>query len=596
MKINYLNGKKIYYAVLSGAKRVIKNRKLLNEINVFPIPDGDTGSNLASMMKLIMQQVKPKDSSKEMMESIADAALEGARGNSGIIFAQFLTALAQEVEDELELSPKSFVNSVNRAVPYLYEAVAEPVEGTMITVIHDWADSLALEEEKGIDFIELLSSSLIAAQKSLEQTTTKLKALEKAEVVDAGAKGFVKFLEGMVDFMQGKEIKDFKKGELLAAQEEMAALEDEHRADEFRYCTEVFLAELIVKPQELKDNLSSYGDSLVTAGTKKQARIHLHTNQPAEVVHELREWGVITRQKVDDMFKEAAVAHNQKYPIALVTDSIADLPQEVIDSYQIQVIPLNLMLGDNNYLDKVTITADKFYSLLQESEELASSSQPSYRDVDNLFSFLSSHYQSILVITVAEQLSGTWNLINSAAGEYEEEGVAIEVIDSKLNSGAQGLVVLEAAERIAAGQSFDEVRAEVQKIITRTEIYVSVETVEYMVKGGRISRPKGWLAKLLNLKPIISLDEDGAGIAFDKAFSSGGLKKKIKGLVADIVEQEGVKRYAVVHAQAREEAEDYAQRLEDLIGDPPEYIMEISPVVGLNSGPGSIAVALIKGG
>ena len=593
LKIRYLNGEKIYYGVLSGAKNVINNRKLLNKINVFPVPDGDTGSNLASMMNLIIQQVRPKASSKETMTSIADAALEGARGNSGIIFAQFLAGLAQELDDDSKLSVVSFSNSVEKAVPHVYQAVAEPVEGTMITVIRDWAEELSKIKAKTDDFKELFNISITRAKESLTKTTNQLEALKEAEVVDAGAKGFVKFLEGVVDFLEGKGISDLKSFGF----EEIAATSTTkkvHSAGEFRYCTEIFMSDVERKVEDIKTILSNYGDSLVVAGTQKQLRVHIHTNQPEEVVYTLGQLGTIMRQKVDDMQKQTAVAQNRKYEIALVTDSIADLPQELIEEYQIQVIPLNLSLNGNNYLDKLTITPEKFYSLFRESDGEASSSQPSYKQVENLFSYLTSHYQSIIAVTVASELSGTWNIVNQVAEEYKDDETEIEVIDSKLNSGAEGLAVLETAEKIDAGWNLDKTADYIRKLVNKTEIYVSVNTVKYMVKGGRISRPTGWLARLVNLKPIITLDNNGAGTSFGQAFTTKGLQNKIKSLVTEISEREGIKRYAIVHAQAEEQAQNYAAEFTQILGQTPEYIMPISPIVGLNAGPGSIAISLVK--
>ncbi|MGM0500891.1 MAG: DAK2 domain-containing protein [Bacillota bacterium] len=593
MKIKHLNGEKTYYGVLSGAQNVINSRKLLNKINVFPVPDGDTGTNLASMMNLIIQNVKPQSSSKATMSSIADAALEGARGNSGIIFAQFLAGLAQELDDDSKLSVFSFANAVEKAVPHVYQAVAEPVEGTMITVINDWAEELSNLKNNTNDFKELFTSSIAAAKESLTRTTNQLEALRESGVVDAGAKGFVKFLEGIVDFLEGKGISNLKSfaGEEIA---EVSSPATNHSAGDFRYCTEIFLSDMTGEVEAIKEQLGNYGDSIVVAETKDNLRVHIHTNQPEEVVYNLSQLGTIVRQKVDDMKTQTAVTQNRKYEIALVTDSIADLPQALIENHQIQVIPLNLSLAGDNYLDKLTMTPEKFYSLLKEIDGQAASSQPTYKQVENLFSFLTSHYDAIIAVTVASKLSGTWNIVNQAAEKYRTENNKIEVIDSKLNSGAEGLVVLETAEKIAKGWKIEEIVDYIGALVGRTEIYVSVDTVKYMVKGGRISRPKGWLAGFLNLKPIITLDDSGAGVSFDQAFTKQGLKNKIKQLVRGIYEREGIKRYAIVHAQAKDQAEKYAQEIASILGQEAEYIMPISPVVGLNAGPGSIAISLIR--
>ncbi len=139
-----LNGKGYYYLFLAGAKRILENQKELNRINVFPVPDADTGSNLASTVRTVIERVRPDRSYKVTSRAIAAAALEGARGNSGVIFAQFLYGLDAESRDAPEVSLTQFAQSARNAVRHMYEAIADPVEGTMITVIRKWAESVAL--------------------------------------------------------------------------------------------------------------------------------------------------------------------------------------------------------------------------------------------------------------------------------------------------------------------------------------------------------------------------------------------------------------------------------------------------------------------
>src|SRR5512143_312079 len=143
-----LTGKGYYYAFLAGAKRILENQKELNRINVFPVPDADTGTNLASTVRAIIERVRPHRSFKITSAAIAAAALEGARGNSGVIFAQFLYGLSAEAQDAPEVSVAHFGQAVRRAVRYMDEAIAEPVEGTMITVIRKWAEALTARREE----------------------------------------------------------------------------------------------------------------------------------------------------------------------------------------------------------------------------------------------------------------------------------------------------------------------------------------------------------------------------------------------------------------------------------------------------------------
>ena len=202
MSIQYLDSENLYYSFLSGAQEVIRNKGILNEINVFPVSDGDTGNNLASTMISIIEEAKIFSAVKETMNSIADAALNGARGNSGIIIAQYINGIFMSIHNDENLTMNAFADMVKDAVPHAYQAITNPVEGTIITVIKDWADAIDRHKNDAEDFPTLLSTSMGHAEKSLHHTTSQLKVLQDSNVVDSGAKGFVYFLQGFTNFLK----------------------------------------------------------------------------------------------------------------------------------------------------------------------------------------------------------------------------------------------------------------------------------------------------------------------------------------------------------------------------------------------------------
>lgn len=586
-----LSGEHVYHSFISGANQVIAQKNVLNDINVFPVPDGDTGNNLASTMTTIIEEAKVEENAFRTFQSIADAALTGARGNSGIIFAQYINGISNSLQEEESISIRSFAESVKLAVPHAYQAISEPVEGTMITVIRDWAEAVHSRWDQSKDFYDLLASSLEIARESLRQTTEKLKVLKDAAVVDSGAKGFVHFIEGFVHFLQtGIE-------EKFQDQEDVIDLGEhpEHVHDHFvhRYCTEGLIARDGLNLEKIKRELSILGDSLIVAGNNRKARIHIHSNRPDEVFMVLRTHGTILQQKVDDMKGQYDAIHNRKYPIALVTDSIADLPREWMDEYQIHMIPLNLMMEDTAYLDKVTITSENFYRLMDEVEKYPTSAQPNGKVVEGILSNLIAHYESIIVITVAKALSGTHQTIENAAKKFRGEGKTITVIDSKQNSGAQGLLVKKASEWIHEGKSHEEIVSMLETIIPKTRILVSVNTLKYMVRSGRVNKVTGIMGKLLNLKPVISLDANGMGTILDKAFSVKGNTAKIVKRVEAMKQEFGSLRYAIVHAGSEKRAEEYKKTFKKLLGRDPEYTMSISPIVAMSAGIGCVAVAVM---
>ncbi|MBU3182610.1 DAK2 domain-containing protein [Clostridium psychrophilum] len=564
----------------------------MNKTNVFPIPDGDTGSNLVSTMNAIVEDTKVHKSIKNTINSMADAALVGARGNSGIIFAQFLNGIDEEISYTEVLTTVTIAQALKKAVPYAYKAILNPVEGTMITVIREWVDAVYKLKDVTESFEVIIIKTLEDAKISLANTPNILKILKKSSVVDSGASGFVSFLQGVVYFLEDKNIIN------SSANEEKIVFEEEilncTPNITYRYCTEALISNENVNTNEIKNALKHLGDSLIVAGNKSKVRIHIHTNKPDELFYILRGKGEIVQQKVDDMKKQYEVVHNRINKTAILTDSIADLPQELIEKYQIHVLPLNLIIEGSTYLDKLTIKPDKFYSMIDNLKEYPTSSQPTIKNVQNVFSFLTSHYESVITIIVSKEMSGTFNIVKKASEKFIEEGRKITIINSKLNSGAQGLIVLEAAKELEIGKNYEEVVKIIENKIKQARIYVSVNTFKYMVRGGRVSPMKGVIGKLLNLKPIISINVDGKGIVVGKTFSAKSSIKKIIAIVNKANENNKVVSYNIVHANAFIKANELSLKLTTVLRKSPEYITEISPIVGLSAGIGSVAVSFIS--
>lgn len=589
-----LDGRNLYYTFVAGARKVIANQIELNKINVFPVNDGDTGTNLASTIRSVIESLHPHRSYKITADRIAEATLMNARGNSGIIFAQFFYGLSTETADCKSVNLEQFAASIQRSVKYIYEAVANPVEGTMLTVIKEWADYIYESWHKYADFDQLLLSSYDVLKKSLAETKNKLKILAKANVVDAGAKGFVLFVEGIIEYIHTR---DFK--ELVQSKAESVALPKTEEIIsenvEFRYCTEAILKNTSISQHDLMMLLEQYGNSGVVAGSDKMRRIHVHTNNPADLFYNLKEFGTIAFQKADDMVRQSESVFKRKYNIALVTDSTCDLDEKIIDEYQIHVIPVNISFGDNHYLDKITIKAEQFYKMLSDSPDYPKSSQPNEKTFINLYSHLASHYDSIIAVNLSDKLSGTFHTSQKAAQIVSREfGKPVSVINSKGISGQIGLVVLRIAEAIRDGFSHDQITSMAEEWVNNSKLLVTVLTVKYLVKGGRLSMAKGLFARLLHVSPIISLDGTGKAIVFDKAFNHRSNMEKIMAHIRRLTKERPVWNYIVMHANNPEDAEWYSAKMEAFTGKKPASVLNISPVIGANAGVGASAVAFMN--
>jgi DAK2 domain fusion protein YloV len=592
--IRELTGRQLYYSFLAGAYKLFEHQQEINRINVFPVKDGDTGTNLASTFQSIVDSPIPTSSLKRTLNAMADAALAGARGNSGIIFAQFIYGFSNEVPAGNKITIPLFAEAMQKASGYTYQAVSVPVEGTMITVIREWAEYLFTIRDKMDDFKKLIAESYIKAKQSLAETTEKLEVLKQANVVDAGAKGFVVFLEGMIEFFNSGKLRDLIVRNTLEKVEEFQP--SRHKQFNYRYCTEALMEPIGVTRHFVQQTLNDFGDSVVVAGSDQKLRFHVHTDDPAKLFESLTNYGHVFNLKVDDMVFQEEISLNRRSSIALVTDSSADIPKSILEENQVHIVPLNLHFGKNHYLDRVTITSDSFYTKLRTSQHLPSTSQPSKKEFLNKFNYLTTYYDSVISLNIAGVLSGTYqNAVNAAEEIQQDTGKAITVIDSRSVSAGLGLLLCRLAGAMKETTDHDELVSRVQEWIPKIRIYVATKTLKYMIRGGRLSPMKGFIANLLNLKPIISFDEEGRAFSFSRSFGRKNSLKKISRIIRQHTRAYKIWNYALIYSDPAEyqSAKNFADKLSAIAGKPPLFIETIAPVVGVNAGPGTIGVMVM---
>lgn len=597
----YITGTDFYNIFIHGAGEVIKNKEHLNRINVFPVADGDTGNNLVMTLKSVLDYAKVEDSFYETANSMANASLVGARGNSGVIFAQYILGLANFARGKEKLYVEDFIQANEASANGLYKVLSAPVEGTMLTVIKVWAKSLKQHRSQYHTYEEMFRDGFYFAVDALNHTPDQLEILKKNQVVDSGAKGFVLFLEGIRNYILG--IKEENSWSYKVEQtEEMVAQAyspENHLVSKYRYCCECIVNHQ--SPENIEENLhkliDTYGDSGIVLNNNSLAHIHIHTNSPQLLFTSLSKYGRIDRAKIEDMKMQNALEQslsNQKLPIGLVVDTIADISKELIEENQIHQLPINLNLGENGYLDKLGISQSYLFDYMTKHTDYPSSSIPSDAQIKEKLLYLSKYYQELIFVTVSSKMSGVHQSVTRVAKELEEAGVKITVIDSKLNSGAQGLLVLELARLIKENKSFEEIQEKAEDLIKNTKIYVALATFKNAEKSGRVPSVVGKIGTAFRLKPIISIDENGGGSAFSIALTQKSLKRKIVEIVEKEMKNQGIAKYSVVYTGEKHKAYEFSRELEKIIGKSPEYITETSSATALHVGEGVFALSYIK--
>ena len=590
--MNELTVQRLCQSIFSGAKLVIQNKIELNDINVFPVADGDTGSNLASLMQAILNDVPSDNQSiKSLLDKVSSAAIIGARGNSGLIFAQYLSGLAENYQEEATVE-SSLVNTFKLSVSKAYDAVENPKEGTILSVMRVWAESLTQHFKQTNSFFDALSGAHQSIEKAVLDTKLQLAVLTKNNLVDSGAKGFYYFVTGFTTaFCNEPQEVDKDSEPLEIAQDKQVAhlIADKPT---YRYCTEFILNDVKLSISDIRAMIASLGDSLIVIGNQDVMKLHIHTNQPKQILALLEPVALVSYQKVDDMLIQYMVTQYQTSRIAIVTDSIADLPQDYTLQHQVHCLPINILSDGQAFLDKLTLDIDTIDQKIKAGQVLTTS-QPSIQTVDALLSFLEDKYDHVLVLTVSKKLSGTYQLISQRIKEKQLSEDWIQLVDSRTNSVAQGLLVKKAVALAEQETSFSDLVAAVQDYRAQTFIYVAVADLNPMIKSGRIPKVLGQVANRLSIVPIVSLDEVGAGILKGVGFSQKHNINKIVKLVRRMVRDGHLAELSVTHVSSPKVANRLAKRLASITNKPCE-VVDCSGAIAISAGSGSIAVAGMK--
>ncbi len=282
----------------------------INDLNVFPVPDGDTGSNMYATISNAVEEAKQvqKDSVGVVADKLATGALMGARGNSGVILSQLLKGLSDGIGSSRVLTAKNLARGLQRAAEVSYQAVMKPVEGTILTVAKDAGNQAEelVDGEADIDIVEVLLEVVDEAEKSVVRTKEMLDTLEEAGVVDAGGKGYEIFLEGLLKGLVNGAALDEKLEQIHHYEEEVK--QEQEVVEEYGYCTEFFLKKPSIKAAEFKTKIGKMGDSIMVVDGNELIKVHIHTEHPGKVLEKGLEYGQLSDIKIDNMSEQ----HNER--------------------------------------------------------------------------------------------------------------------------------------------------------------------------------------------------------------------------------------------------------------------------------------------
>lgn len=592
--IAYLDGPRLSRSVRAAAEWVTAGREEINRINVFPVPDGDTGTNFSLTLRAVADACRALGDASlgETARTMARGAVLGARGNSGMMLAQFLLGFAESIGDRETATAREIASALRCGADTLRASLDDPREGTILTVAHDAAVAAERAAGDSPDLSVFAQRLLVEGERTLARTPELLDVLREAGVVDAGGKGFVRMLEGVVRLIDGDPLLPAPgPAEPADSATAAAALVEVPAEQDYQFCTELLVRGTPLPPtNEVRAAMHRFGGSVVVAAVADILKIHVHTDNPGAVFTYAGQWGTITFTKADDMrAQHRRLAHSDRRSVAIVTDSSADLPDAVLDRHHIALVPLQVLFGDTVFRDRVELRPQEFYQRLRTARQLPTTSQPTPGDFVRVFRSAREEADEVVAVLLGSALSGTFQAAQAAVRGAGLSGVTL--VDSRAASFGVGLLALRAAELAESQWSADRIAAELERVRKQSGLLLTVDRFENLIRSGRVSRGKAWLAGMLDVKPILGLDPSGRVVPVDRARGREAVIARMLALLDQrLSPRPRTVRFGIAHVEAPELAERVRTALVAAYLPRDCFVALATGVLGAHVGAGALAL------
>lgn len=579
---------------LLSYQKIEESKEEINKINVFPVPDQDTGSNMAKTLLGIKEAIERKDfkNLKEISEAALDGALTGAQGNAGVIYVGFLAGFLPFL-DKNPVDVKKFAQAFEKGKEKAWQSIQSPKEGTILDVIDAANQTFQEKAREESDFIKIFKPVVEKAKEALLATREKMEIFKKANVVDAGGLAFLLILESYLEALDPAFV-------------EASAGREEKPSEEVRKFVQVLANRyevvcLIENPkidkEKIKEKLRSLGNSLDIVQIGSKAKIHIHTDYPDEVRNLMRGVGQVQDLRVEDLAKEMAGEPSvRKVSIGLVTDDIADLPPKILERYQIEMVRVVI-----DWPAGERLPGENIYQKMREAEKLRikefpKTSQASPKSYFDAFKKQLARFEKVLCLSISSKVSGCYNSACQAREMLpEEEKGRVYILDTLQAAASQALLALKAIELIQEQREMTEVLEELKRLIPQTYLYAILEDPKWLEASGRLSKSQAnWIRRIkkINLYPLVIIKNGSAtkgGIIFASDMAEA-IFKKIKKESQKAIK--GGKRIRVIIEQADnlEKAEKLKQLLKEIKAEIP-FMSLAAPVIGAHAGPGTLIAA-----
>jgi uncharacterized protein len=594
-----------------GAAAIESSRGRLNDLNVYPVPDGDTGTNLAETARELAAGLEsdPSDTPEALAAAATRAALRGASGNSGAILSQIVGGFAQVVGGSRGIDSKTLARALRSATEAAYKPVQHPIEGTMLTVIRVMAETAERVSDRPLE--EAVEAILAEAEAAVVRTQEMLDVLRDAGVVDAGAAGLLEFARGAFAGLRGEEV-EAPIG-AIAAPVGLDAIHLEQ--SRYRYCTAFLVEGDDIDREALEATLLTMGDCLLVVGEAPLVKVHVHTDDPGEAISAAVVMGAIDRVAIANMHVQAEERERRlagerhltaiqggrttdrrmtAENTAIVLDSTADMPDAAKVYPSWRSVPLTVRFGEEQFRDGVDIDSAAFYDRLRAGGPHPSTAAPSPGAYAAVFEELAG-FAHILVLPVSSQVSASAQAARIAA-ETPEAGGRVTVLDGLTVSAGTVLLAQGLQRLLDEGTDLDTLTAWFTAARDRVSVLIYVDTLEYLRRGGRIGRTSEMLGGALGVRPLLTI-RGGRIEPYKKAFGRAAAMREFDRFLRAAAPDGRTARVGLAHADDAAGIERLRGIVERARPDASiDRVCEIGAVVGTHGGPGTLGLLVLAEG
>jgi len=581
--------------IVSSCERIDRDKEHINKINVFPVPDQDTGSNLAATLIGVKEAITDKEFNNmgELGDSALDGALIAAQGNTGIIYTGWLAGFFGALPREEKLDTKKLAIGFEAAYNRAKDSVQNPKEGTILDVMCAFAQTFKENvQEKNI--AKVFHMALKNANTALLETPNHMEILRTAGVVDAGGLGFLMIVESYFDVIKLYSDDDFdisistgeKDDEEMVTKRFIQILSN-------RFEVVALLTNSEYKMEKIRSKLHHLGNCLDVIQVGQKTKIHIHTDSPYEIRDIIKEMGDIESLKIQDMAKEVAGEQSiEKVSIGIVIDERAGLGQKIIQHYNIEIIPFKI-----DWPEGETLAGDSVCQKIKEAKKQGITNKPKINPISPEFFFESyknqlDKYEKVLCIVSSSKLSSNYDSALKAKEMLAfSDREKVFIIDSKNISAGQSLVVLKALELIKELRNINEIVKRLSEFVPKVNVYGVLENTNWWKKETKSFwfKPKETYYSLVEMK-------DGKMIPVDKIKSKDLaeiLFKRIERSSNKEIRRGAKMRAVIAHGDNPEDAQELRKKLKTVTKTEVPFVTITDPVTSINACPESLIVGWV---